>query len=103
MLRDVRPTAFIVSDSYCYSCISTADTEAIPEHCPGTESTEAGKASACQGCPNQQICASAKPAPPDPALDVIKQRFECVKHKILVSLNADLTLPSNIRSIFLVS
>ncbi len=24
-----------------------------PEHCPGTASADAGKASACAGCPNQ--------------------------------------------------
>ena len=34
--------------------------------CPGTESEDAGKADACQGCPNQTICASAQPQPPDP-------------------------------------
>lgn len=56
----------------------------VPEHCPGTDSEEAGKASACQGCPNQKICASAQPAPPDPALPIINQRFEDVKHKLLV-------------------
>ena len=33
--------------------------------CPGTEAEEAGKASACDGCPNQQICATA-PKGPDP-------------------------------------
>ena len=32
----------------------------IPEHCPGTESEEAGKASSCAGCPNQKICSSGK-------------------------------------------
>ena len=32
-----------------------------PEHCPGTGSEEAGKASACDGCPNQQICADSTP------------------------------------------
>lgn len=26
--------------------------------CPGTQSEDAGKASACAGCPNQNICAS---------------------------------------------
>lgn len=31
-----------------------------PEHCPGTESDQAGKSSACAGCPNQTICASGK-------------------------------------------
>lgn len=34
--------------------------------CPGTESEDAGKASACEGCPNQNICASSKPKGPDP-------------------------------------
>ena len=33
-----------------------------PEHCPGTGSEDAGKASACDGCPNQKICASSTPA-----------------------------------------
>ena len=36
--------------------------------CPGTESENAGKSSACQGCPNQQICASSKPKGPDPGI-----------------------------------
>ena len=33
--------------------------------CPGTQSETAGKASACEGCPNQNICSSA-PKGPDP-------------------------------------
>ena len=33
-----------------------------PEHCPGTQSEDAGKSSACEGCPNQKICASSVPA-----------------------------------------
>lgn len=33
--------------------------------CPGTSSDEAGKASACAGCPNQSVCATA-PKGPDP-------------------------------------
>ena len=33
--------------------------------CPGTQDENAGKADACAGCPNQQICASA-PKGPDP-------------------------------------
>ncbi|MCO5565363.1 hypothetical protein L7F22_019036 [Adiantum nelumboides] len=32
--------------------------ENAPAHCPGTESEDAGKASACDGCPNQSVCAS---------------------------------------------
>lgn len=54
-----------------------------PEHCPGTSSEEAGKAAACAGCPNQQICASA-PKGPDPDLAAITQRMSSVKHVILV-------------------
>ena len=34
--------------------------------CPGTGSEQAGKSTACQGCPNQNICASSKPIGPDP-------------------------------------
>ncbi|XP_031575284.1 cytosolic Fe-S cluster assembly factor NUBP1 homolog [Actinia tenebrosa] len=55
-----------------------------PDHCPGTESDKAGKASACQGCPNQSICASSKPVGPDPDLGKIKERLSSVKHKVLV-------------------
>ncbi|CAH1764740.1 11245_t:CDS:2 [Entrophospora sp. SA101] len=36
-----------------------------PEHCPGPTTQEAGKASACQGCPNRNICATT-PKGPDP-------------------------------------
>jgi len=60
---------------------------AVPEdanqHCPGTEAEEAGKASACDGCPNQQICATA-PKGPDPDLVAIEERMRSVNHKILV-------------------
>lgn len=80
--------------------------------CPGTDSEQAGKASACAGCPNQNICASSKPKGPDPGkllynwilkkssthhfsispihillykdLPLIEQRMACIKHKILV-------------------
>ena len=34
--------------------------------CPGTKSEDAGKVSACQGCPNQQICSSGATKQPDP-------------------------------------
>nr|GEZ61227.1 cytosolic Fe-S cluster assembly factor NBP35 [Tanacetum cinerariifolium]GEZ64108.1 cytosolic Fe-S cluster assembly factor NBP35 [Tanacetum cinerariifolium] len=37
------------------------------EHCPGTESEDAGKSDACAGCPNQEACATA-PKGPDPGL-----------------------------------
>lgn len=51
--------------------------------CPGTGSENAGKASACAGCPNQQICAST-PKGPDPGIRLVKERLEEVKNKILV-------------------
>ncbi|XP_072040485.1 cytosolic Fe-S cluster assembly factor NUBP1 homolog [Amphiura filiformis] len=64
--------------------MATIIPENAPAHCPGTESEDAGKASACQGCPNQNICASSQPKPPDPDIEVIKERLSSVKHKILV-------------------
>jgi Mrp family chromosome partitioning ATPase len=54
-----------------------------PEHCPGPESEQAGKADACEGCPNQQICATA-PKGPDPDIPIITERLSGVKHKVLV-------------------
>ncbi|XP_010250848.1 PREDICTED: cytosolic Fe-S cluster assembly factor NBP35 [Nelumbo nucifera] len=53
------------------------------EHCPGPQSESAGKSDACQGCPNQQICATV-PKGPDPDLVAIAERMATVKHKILV-------------------
>ncbi|CAL9768482.1 unnamed protein product [Musa acuminata subsp. burmannicoides] len=53
------------------------------EHCPGPQSEEAGKADACAGCPNQQICATA-PTGPDPDMVTIAERMAAIKHKILV-------------------
>ncbi|XP_063827984.1 cytosolic Fe-S cluster assembly factor Nubp1 homolog [Ostrinia nubilalis] len=58
--------------------------ENAPQHCPGTESEDAGKASACAGCPNQNICASGAASVRDPAIDIIKNRLSNVKHKILI-------------------
>ncbi|XP_050543303.1 cytosolic Fe-S cluster assembly factor NUBP1 homolog isoform X2 [Daktulosphaira vitifoliae] len=56
----------------------------VPNHCPGTNSSSAGQVSACQGCPNQKICASGLTQAPDPALEVLKHRLSSVKHKILI-------------------
>lgn len=53
------------------------------EHCPGPQSESAGKSDSCEGCPNQQICATA-PKGPDPDLVGIIERMATVKHKILV-------------------
>lgn len=55
-----------------------------PEHCPGPESESAGKEDACQGCPNQNICASQLPQGPDPDMSLIHQRLSVINHKILV-------------------
>ncbi|MCJ1312567.1 cytosolic Fe-S cluster assembly factor nbp35 [Agyrium rufum] len=54
-----------------------------PEHCPGPESTQAGKDTACATCPNQQICAST-PKGPDPDIPRITARLSGIKHKILI-------------------
>ncbi|CAL5068560.1 unnamed protein product [Urochloa decumbens] len=53
------------------------------DHCPGTQSENAGKEEPCAGCPNQQVCATA-PKGPDPDLPAISDRMSNVKHKILV-------------------
>ncbi|XP_070617584.1 cytosolic Fe-S cluster assembly factor NUBP1 isoform X2 [Erythrolamprus reginae] len=55
-----------------------------PHDCPGTGSNEAGKADACQGCPNQGLCSSGQLAGPDPAIEEIKEKMKAVKHKLLV-------------------
>ncbi|KAF9054367.1 cytosolic Fe-S cluster assembling factor NBP35 [Panaeolus papilionaceus] len=55
-----------------------------PEHCPGTESDQAGKADACAGCDNKDVCASGATKLPDPALPFIKRRMAGVKRKILI-------------------
>jgi len=58
--------------------------EDAPEHCPGTSSEDAGKTSACAGCPNANICASGAASAPDPAVEEIKLRMKSVKHKVIV-------------------
>eukprot|EP00656_Telonema_subtile_P040786 TRINITY_DN45866_c0_g1_i1.p1 TRINITY_DN45866_c0_g1~~TRINITY_DN45866_c0_g1_i1.p1 ORF type:complete len:325 (+),score=90.01 TRINITY_DN45866_c0_g1_i1:144-1118(+) len=55
-----------------------------PEHCPGTGSEMAGKSDACNGCPNQAVCASGKAKEPDPDLPIVAQNMSEVKHKVLV-------------------
>jgi Mrp family chromosome partitioning ATPase len=57
--------------------------ENAPEHCPGTESLDAGRASACEGCPNQASCQTA-PKGPDPDLPFVRERMRSVKRKVLV-------------------
>ncbi|CAI0456828.1 unnamed protein product [Linum tenue] len=53
------------------------------ENCPGPQSESAGKSDSCQGCPNQEACATA-PKGPDPDLVAIAERMATVKHKILI-------------------
>jgi len=55
-----------------------------PEHCPGTGTELSGKVDACQGCPNQKICAAAGPAPPDQDVKIIAEKLADIKHKVLV-------------------
>lgn len=55
-----------------------------PQHCPGTQSTDAGMVSACAGCPNQQICAAGTTKTVDPGIQLVKDRLDSVKHKILI-------------------
>ncbi|KAI9034381.1 putative NBP35-nucleotide-binding protein [Hyaloraphidium curvatum] len=57
--------------------------ENAPEHCPGTESEQAGKAASCEGCPNQNVCATT-PKGPDPDIPFIRERMRRVKRKVLV-------------------
>ena len=54
------------------------------EACPGTASDQAGKASSCAGCPNQNICASGEAKKEDPALEEVAQKLANVKKIILV-------------------
>lgn len=67
--------------------MTSSDDADIPdnanEHCPGTQSDKAGKSSACDGCPNQQICATA-PKTVDPAIAQINERMQSVRHKLLI-------------------
>uniref|UniRef100_V9ID73 Cytosolic Fe-S cluster assembly factor NUBP1 n=1 Tax=Apis cerana TaxID=7461 RepID=V9ID73_APICE len=56
----------------------------IRQHCPGTESNDAGKSSICAGCPNKTICASGITRQSDSNIDLIKERLSTVKNKLLV-------------------
>jgi len=54
------------------------------DECVGPQSKEAGKASSCQGCPNQSNCSSGKFQGPDPAIANIQSNLANVKQKILI-------------------
>lgn len=51
------------------------------ESCPGTKSEQAGKSSACAGCPNQQACSTGV-KPVDPDIEFISRRLSTIKHKV---------------------
>jgi Mrp family chromosome partitioning ATPase len=54
------------------------------QSCVGSSSDQAGKASGCEGCPNQAKCASGAGKVVDPALAEVAARMALVKHTILV-------------------
>lgn len=59
--------------------------EPVPEHCPGVESSDAGKGSACAGCPNQSLCSTGEAgAAKDAYLSVVTERLRDVKNKLLI-------------------
>lgn len=59
------------------------EVDEVPEDCPGLGTENAGKSSACEGCPNQKACATGEKTV-DPAVDEVKHCLRGVKHKILV-------------------
>lgn len=55
--------AFAVAYHYAYQYYMKRNRkkdEVIPEDCPGVDSQDAGKKEACEGCPNQNKCASGE-------------------------------------------
>ena len=55
-----------------------------PESCPGTKSSEAGRAGPCDGCPNQSLCSSGQGSPVDPAVAEIASKLSAVQNILLV-------------------
>lgn len=51
------------------------------DKCPTLESGQAGKADGCKGCPNAQICASAKP---DDDIPLITQNLQHIKYIVAI-------------------
>ena len=64
--------------------MSSIDTAEANEECVGPASERAGKESGCDGCPNQQKCASGEGRQEDPDIPAICERLKDVKHKVLV-------------------
>ena len=73
-----EPGQYLRIHEHCHFLIAWSS-----EHCPGPESEKAGQGDACQGCPNQSICAST-PKGPDPDIPLITARLAGIRHKILV-------------------
>lgn len=57
--------------------------ENAPSGCPGVRNEQAGKSSACAGCPNQKACSTGEQVV-DPDIELIRDRLNAVKNKILV-------------------
>ncbi|XP_075152447.1 NUBP iron-sulfur cluster assembly factor 1 [Haematobia irritans] len=55
-----------------------------PENCPGTQSANAGLGSACQGCPNQQICSDPNKKLEDPGKALVAEAMKDVRNKLLI-------------------
>ncbi|CAI2736696.1 unnamed protein product [Schistosoma spindalis] len=60
-----------------------------PSPCPGTQSDLAGKASACEGCPNRSLCSSGQAKLPlsqrEPdTICSIKRRLGSIRHRIII-------------------
>ncbi|XP_031462812.1 cytosolic Fe-S cluster assembly factor NUBP1 [Phasianus colchicus] len=55
-----------------------------PEDCPGTGSAQAGRAAACQGCPNQKLCAAGAAATDPAEAAELRERLRGVKHIVVV-------------------
>nr|CAG4714552.1 unnamed protein product [Naegleria fowleri] len=74
--------------SHSESQPSSAVPENANEHCPGVQSTSAGKTSACAGCPNQSLCSSGamKNNINQTAIETeqIKEAMKAIKRKFLV-------------------
>lgn len=81
-LRDLKnwPLRFFLSDLIYFSSILT--------DCPGTGSEQAGKGTACQGCPNQNICSSSKPLGPDPGnLIAFRSNIKLILHTAVMKIS----------------
>lgn len=54
------------------------------EHCPGVQDENAGKADACEGCPNQTLCASGEARKENPVVEEVRASLAGVKNVVLV-------------------